>query len=83
MSRTSRAPTTVIREGRKKDYTKTWVFEVPEIECEEPGEDEGEGGELPVTGTTATLIAGGAVLLMALGTGAYLIARRRRVTFTA
>ena len=73
----------VIREGGEKDYTKTWVFEVPEIECEEPGEDEGEGGELPVTGTTATLIAAGAVLLLALGTGAYLIARRRRVTFTA
>ena len=58
---------------------QTWEIEIPEPECE----DAGEGGELPVTGTTATLIAAGAVLLLALGNGAYLIARRRRVTFTA
>ena len=41
------------------------------------------GGELPITGSTTTLIAGGAVLLLAVGAGVYLVARRRRVTFTA
>jgi LPXTG-motif cell wall-anchored protein len=46
-------------------------------------EDEGEGGELPITGSSTTLIAGGAVALLVLGGGLFLVARRRRVTFTA
>lgn len=51
------------------------------IECDE--EPPGEGGELPVTGNTTLLVAGGAVALLALGGGLFLVARRRRVTFTA
>jgi LPXTG-motif cell wall-anchored protein len=51
------------------------------IECAE--EPPGEGGELPVTGNTTLLVAGGAVALLALGGGLFLVARRRRVTFTA
>jgi LPXTG-motif cell wall-anchored protein len=47
------------------------------------GDDNGDGGELPVTGNTTLLIAGGAAALLALGGGLFLIARRRRVTFTA
>lgn len=69
-------------EGELEDFVlrlHSWTVEVPELDCE----DGGEGGELPVTGTTTALIAGGAVLLLALGAGVYLIARRRRVTFTA
>lgn len=46
-------------------------------------DDGGEGGELPITGNTTMLIAGGAVALLALGGGMFLVARRRRVTFTA
>lgn len=45
--------------------------------------DDGEGGELPTTGNTTMYIAGGAAVLLALGGGLFLIARRRRVTFTA
>jgi LPXTG-motif cell wall-anchored protein len=45
--------------------------------------DDGEGGELPTTGISTGIIAGGAVLLLALGGGLFLIARRRRVTFQA
>lgn len=56
----------------------SWTIEVPGADCSGGG-----GGGLPITGTTITLVAGGAVLLLGLGTGVYLIARRRRVTFTA
>lgn len=45
--------------------------------------DGGEGGALPVTGSATLLVAGGALALLALGGGLFLIARRRRVTFTA
>ena len=48
-----------------------------------PEEDDGEGGELPITGNTTMLIAGGAAALLALGGGLFLVARKRRVTFTA
>jgi LPXTG-motif cell wall-anchored protein len=58
---------------------------------EDDGEDEGDtgaGGEadeesLPRTGASTALIAGGAVALLALGGGLFLVARRRRVRFTA
>lgn len=46
-------------------------------------EDGGEGGELPVTGTSTWLIAGGALALLAVGAVLFLVARRRRITFTA
>ncbi len=66
---------------------QVWEITIPAPECEdpgdEPGDEPGEGGELPITGSTTTLIAGGAVLLLAVGAGVYLVARRRRVTFTA
>jgi LPXTG-motif cell wall-anchored protein len=52
------------------------------LECEED-EDEGEGGGLPETGAPTGLIAGGALALLAFGGGLYLVARRRRVIFTA
>lgn len=50
-----------------------------ELECEA----EGEGGELPVTGMSTGLMALGAVLLLAIGGGLFLVARRRRVSFSA
>jgi LPXTG-motif cell wall-anchored protein len=67
-----------------KDNVVTWSDEGLgcAVEEEDPGAD-GEGGELPVTGASTTLFAGGAVLLLAVGGSLYLIARRRRVTFTA
>jgi len=57
----------------------------PEDEPEEttPPEDEGEGGELPKTGAPTGLIAAGAALMLTAGAGMYLVARRRRITFTA
>lgn len=36
-----------------------------------------------MTGSTTVLLGGGAVLLLGLGAGVYLVARRRRVSFTA
>ena len=62
-----------------KDSVTTWTAEG--LDC--PPDDEGEGGELPVTGSSTTLFVGGAGALLVLGGGLYLIARRRRVTFTA
>lgn len=49
------------------------------LECD----DDGEGGGLPETGASTGLIAGGALALLALGGGLFLVAQRRRVTFTA
>jgi LPXTG-motif cell wall-anchored protein len=52
------------------------------LECDE--EDEGGGGGgLPATGTSTLIVVGGALALLALGTGLYLLARRRRIRFTA
>jgi LPXTG-motif cell wall-anchored protein len=56
-----------------------WDEDSAELECEA----EGEGGELPVTGMSTGLMALGAVLLLAVGGGLFLVARRRRVSFTA
>jgi LPXTG-motif cell wall-anchored protein len=65
-----------------KDNVITWSDKG--LDCvPDEGDDNGEGGELPVTGASTTLFAGGAVLLLAVGGGLYLIARRRRVTFSA
>jgi LPXTG-motif cell wall-anchored protein len=63
-----------------KDNVVTWTAEGLDCPAEE---DDGAGGELPVTGTATSLIAGGAVALLVLGGGLYLLARRRRITFTA
>jgi hypothetical protein len=46
-----------------------------------PGEGGGEGG-LPVTGAAAGAIAGGAAALLIAGAVLFLVARRRRITFT-
>jgi LPXTG-motif cell wall-anchored protein len=59
----------------------SWDAAVEGLGCEPA--DDGEGGELPTTGISTGLIAGGAVVLLALGGGLFLVARRRRVTFTA
>lgn len=53
--------------------------EVADLDCDEGG----EGGELPVTGANTGFIALAAVVLLAVGGGLFLVARRRRVTFTA
>lgn len=47
----------------------------------EGGEDDDEG--LPVTGLSTGMLAAGGALLLAIGGGAYLLARRRRMSFTA
>jgi LPXTG-motif cell wall-anchored protein len=52
-------------------------------ECDEEDEGAGGGGGLPATGTSALIVAAGALALLALGAGLYLIARRRRIRFTA
>lgn len=44
------------------------------LDCDADG---GEGADLPVTGTPVLLLVGGAVILVLLGTGLYLVARRR------
>ena len=54
-----------------------WVIEIEEPECP------GEGGELPTTGVPTGLLAGAAALLLTAGAGMYLVARRRRITFSA
>lgn len=50
-----------------------------ELTCD----DGGEAGDLPATGVPIGLVIGGAALLLALGAGLFLLARRRRITFTA
>ncbi|MEO3817904.1 cell wall anchor protein [Plantactinospora sp. B24E8] len=56
------------------------AYEKPE-DCT-PGGGGGEG-DLPLTGAAAGGIAAGAVLLLGAGVVLYIVARRRRVTFTA
>jgi LPXTG-motif cell wall-anchored protein len=63
------------------------------IACETLPAGNGQGGQggaddddkdgLPVTGMSTGLLAGGGLGLLALGGGAYLLARRRRASFTA
>ncbi|WP_328368487.1 LPXTG cell wall anchor domain-containing protein [Micromonospora zamorensis] len=47
------------------------------------GGDNGDGGGLPVTGQSTGLIAGLGALLLAMGAGGYLVAKRRRTRFVA
>ncbi|MCW3844752.1 LPXTG cell wall anchor domain-containing protein [Micromonospora yasonensis] len=44
---------------------------------------QGGGGSLPITGRPTGLTAGLGALLLAAGTGAYVVARRRRTRFVA
>lgn len=46
-------------------------------------DDSGSGGGLPVTGAAAGGIAGGAAVLLAIGVVLFVLARRRKVKFTA
>jgi LPXTG-motif cell wall-anchored protein len=55
--------------------------ELAALECAE--DDDGGGGGLPATGISAIIVAGGALALLSLGAGLYLVARRRRIRFTA
>lgn len=71
-------------DGPETQQEVSWeeALEAAGLDCEE---DDGEGGgepELPVTGSPSLMIAGGALLLLVLGGVIYLLARRRRVTFT-
>jgi LPXTG-motif cell wall-anchored protein len=43
----------------------------------------GGGGDLPVTGAAVGGIVGAAAVLLAIGAGLFLLARRRRINFTA
>lgn len=49
----------------------------------EESPEPGEGGGLPVTGASTGVVAGIALLLVAFGAAMYLVARRRRIRFTA
>ncbi|MFY1700895.1 MULTISPECIES: cell wall anchor protein [Micromonospora] len=63
--------------GDVKDEVVVW--EQPK-DCEEEG---GSGGGLPLTGAAAGGIATGAVLLLGAGAGLFVMARRRKLRFTA
>lgn len=52
-------------------------------EDDQPGEDGGTGGGLPVTGSSTALVAGIGVVALVAGIGAFLFSRRRRVQFTS
>jgi LPXTG-motif cell wall-anchored protein len=64
-------------------FTSAWDDEG--LGCEESPSPEppGEGGGLPDTGAPTMLIVAGAGAMLLLGTGLFLMARRRRVTFTS
>jgi LPXTG-motif cell wall-anchored protein len=54
-----------------------------EITWTEPANCGGSGGDLPVTGSSTGIVVGAALALLAVGGGLFLVARRRRITFTA
>ncbi|MBY8870893.1 hypothetical protein K7640_03430 [Micromonospora sp. PLK6-60] len=67
--------------GEQPDPADALEWEKP-AECA-PGAGGGEGG-LPLTGAPAGMIAGGAAVLLAVGAGLFMMARRRRnIRFTA
>src|SRR5690606_22346207 len=64
-------------EVRIEIIVRRWLIEIEEPGCP------GEGGGLPPTGVPTGLLAGAAALLLTAGAGMYLVARRRRITFSA
>ena len=71
-------------EGLKVTATpKGYEDETASITYEKPADCGGEGGGLPVTGAAAGGIAGGAAVLLAAGAVLFVLARRRKVRFTA
>ena len=65
-------------EGESFSETTTIAYDQPE-DCDTSG----GGGGLANTGAAAGSIAGGAGVLLAVGAGAFFMARRRKVKFTA
>ena len=63
-----------------QDFSETTTIE---YEQPEDCDTSGNGGGLPVTGAAAGGLAGGAGALLAVGVGLFLMARRRKVKFTA
>jgi LPXTG-motif cell wall-anchored protein len=63
------------------DPIEITAADLAELECDE--EVEGGGGGLPATGTSTLIVVIGALALLAIGTVLYLVARRRRIRFTA
>jgi hypothetical protein len=63
------------------DEAATIAYEAPE-DCDSSGGAGGEPG-LPLTGAAAGSIAGGAAMLVGLGATLFVMARRRKVKFTA
>jgi LPXTG-motif cell wall-anchored protein len=70
---------TITAEG--VEGSETIEYERPE-DCDSSGGGAGEP-ELPLTGAAAGGIAGGAALLLAAGAFLFVMARRRKVKFTA
>ena len=62
------------------DEAATITYQAP-ADCDDSGS--GSGGGLPVTGAAIGGIAGGAALLLAVGVALFVMARRRKVKFTA
>jgi hypothetical protein len=75
----------VLFEGRSivdaSEPIEVLLAEWEALRCDE--DDEGEGGGLPATGLSITIAVVGALILLGVGTGLYLAARRRRIHFTA
>ncbi|MGW0434002.1 cell wall anchor protein [Micromonospora sp. NPDC003197] len=74
--------------AKETGTTATVTFEGLDVEpfeavYEKPATCGGGGGGLPVTGAAAGGIAAGAVVLLGAGVALFLVARRRRLRFTA